>query len=148
MMRPLFMAVMAMLVMSQVACGGSNFSGSNGNPEKSSGTRGGGDPDAVEFLLLGDKLATWLVTEGASPDIDMAFEFKDKVTELSVAMDDENNPSIRFTDNPVQGDSGTDKVAIFSKDPLRITVNRQKWRALDMQEKLTTVALEIYGLIG
>ena len=121
-----------------------------GGLEGSSGTRGGGDPNSVEFLQLAQNLSAWMLKYQTSDElaIDTATQFNDKVGQLIAMMDDENNPSIRFTDEPVVDASGTSKVALFSTDPEFILVNRKDWNALDLRDKYTVVALEIYGLIN
>ncbi len=125
-------------------------SGPDQEPE-SSGTRGGGDPLVSEFLLYASNISNWMMDksyDSAMISEKVAKDFDRKVKELIQQMDDPLNPSIRFTDQVLKDDSVTVKVAIFQTQPQLIFVNRKPWSHLDLEDRMLTVALEIYGLLG
>lgn len=118
------------------------------NSASSSGTRGGGDANTVEFLLYANNLSNWLIRNSNIFNEETPNKFKEMVEEISSLIEDEKTPSIQFVDEELYDKGGAKKVALFHKEPLHIKINRNMWDELDIQKRYTIVALEIYGLIG
>lgn len=115
--------------------------------ESSSGSRGGGDPLAIEFLqVLLDLNAYIQRSSFLFPDERAAVAATTE--KIRIAMDDPKHTSIRFTSKILRDDSGTEKVALFSQNPLSIRVNRGAWQLGDQAFKTRLVALELLGLIS
>lgn len=115
--------------------------------ESSSGTRGGGDPDAMEFLDLLNQVSVFLERSPLIIAHENAFRGVALVDQLTAEMNDERLTPIRFTSEVLVDASGAEKIALYSTDPLRITVNRAAWKALSKANKISVAGLELLGLM-
>ncbi len=106
----------------------------------------GGDPKAVEFMLIADKVCSWAKNSLAQtyPEISNCPEI---VQDLRASLNGPQKARLAFTDKKLY-DQGVSKFAVFKRATKSITVNRQHWDASTLQEKYTMVGLEIAGLSG
>jgi len=119
----------------------------------STGTRGGGDPDAVAFLYFANQIGKWLVTQSLTETTSKiqaaeANSFVEITHRLAKEMDRESGPPLVFVTEDLKDSSGAPKKAIFQRDPLLIQVNRAYWNEAQIFDRYTLVALEIFGIMG
>lgn len=119
-----------------------------GAGESSSGSRGGGDPDAVEFLATLSDISAALPRINTGLSAQQTAHAALVVEQLAALMDDPKRTSIRLTSATLRDASGTEKLAIYSTNPLQIIVNRKAWKAADESTRMRLAALELYGLVG
>jgi hypothetical protein len=117
----------------------------------STGTRGGGDPDAVAFIHYGNQISKWLRQDAALgktvSELD-AQAFTSVSSRLGKEMDRPSGPTVVFTDEPLRDDTGAQKMALYQREPLTIEVYRPYWKTAMTRDKYTLVALEIVGVVG
>ena len=116
--------------------------------ESSSGTRGGGDPQAAEFLEALNDIVRFMNQTGTTIGGVQVFDATKMVDTIRRDMDDSAKTSIQFTEKRLKDESGAEKLALFSTNPLVIQVNRTAWLALDQENRYKLAALELFGLIG
>ncbi len=128
-----YLLVISVLILNQLAVAGSEGVG-------------GGDPDAVDFLLTAKTFNQWVLKS----DIGLTNKEKNRIDstyrQLAAGMNHQSLTPIRFISQPIADLSGAPKVALYSKKPFSITINRKQWKNLNPQEKFIIVSLEIFGL--
>ena len=118
------------------------------NAQSQTGTRGGGDPDAVNFLLKLTTVGEWVLKSDIGiSDADSRNIF-DTSKRISKAMDNSESTSISMVEEELRDDSGAIKIAIYSINPLKISVNRSRWNSLNEEDQYVTAALELFGISG
>lgn len=108
---------------------------------------GGGDPDAADFLLQMKTISSWIESGHSSLMPSQVDEISKTVSYFSNAMENPDLTPIRFTDEMLRDESGSEKVALFFKNPTYIRVNRVLWKAQTLKEKQVTAALEMMGIV-
>lgn len=114
----------------------------------STGTRGGGHPTAVEFLLRSKSIGRWILTSNIGLTDRECQRVHDLARELAADMDDETKTPIRPTRESLRDASGAPKPLMFSKVPRRIEINIDEWEGMSENQKLVSAALELFGLAG
>ncbi|RYZ69649.1 MAG: hypothetical protein EOP05_14510 [Proteobacteria bacterium] len=114
--------------------------------ESSSGTRGGGDPDAVDFLSTLSQVSVFLQRSPSVIDHEAALRTVVLVSQLTEEMNDERLTPIRFSSEILRDASGAEKIALYTLEPLTITINRAAWLSLDTSKRVAVAALELLGL--
>jgi Leucine-rich repeat (LRR) protein len=106
----------------------------------------GGDPKAVEFLVIAKKVCPWAIgsVENQYPQIANCTQL---IADLDSSLNGPEKAKLSFTDDPVF-DQGVSKVAVFDLNQETITVNRTLWDSSTLQEKYVTVGVELSGLSG
>lgn len=107
---------------------------------------GGGDPDAVDYLLTTKTLIHWIGNSKFGLSVSEKKQLEKTFMQLSNGMNQQDLTPIRFVNHSLVDMSGTSKIAIYSKTPFSVTVNREQWKNLSQQDKLTVAGLEIFGL--
>lgn len=109
---------------------------------------GGGDPQAVDFLLKTRVVAAWIKSGGGGGEIseDKRELVSSIARRLSVMMDNSRQTPIVMVDRDLVDASGASKVAVFSMQPLKIEITRSKWKQLSEEEKYVTAGLELLGI--
>ncbi|RZJ85637.1 MAG: hypothetical protein EOO20_19930, partial [Chryseobacterium sp.] len=88
--------------------------------------RGGGDLDAVEFLMAAKEVGTWMKSSAIFNDVAVN-NYLDVLAGLTKEMDGGVLAPIRFTDEMLTDNFGVSKMALFTKSPNRIVINRPMW---------------------
>ncbi|MGZ3797114.1 MAG: hypothetical protein ACXVB1_12145, partial [Pseudobdellovibrionaceae bacterium] len=112
------------------------------------GMGGGGDSDAVDVLTTIKTLNQWLSKSHIGLSKREKTALSDVAQKISKDMDDPNKTPIRMVDYALKDASGTDKMALFSKNPFSIRVQRTQWKPLDQKDKFILIGLELFGLAG
>ena len=107
---------------------------------------GGGDPDAADFLLQMKTFSSWVESDYSSLTPPQVDEISKTVSYFSNAIENPDQTPVRFTEEMLRDESGSEKVALFFKNPTYIRVNRILWKAQTLKEKQVTAALELMGL--
>jgi Leucine-rich repeat (LRR) protein len=109
------------------------------------GTRGGGDPCAIEFLFIGDKISNWLKSSNFS-GVDQ-IKFHDQISILRQSLDDPSkNIQLIFTDTSVIC-GGIPKAGCTDENNI-VTINRGYWLQASAEEKIELVVLEVFQMMG
>lgn len=113
------------------------------------GGSGGGDPQAVEFLMLADQVATWLKTTKTLPNVD-ANAFQRQTDRLRRSLDAPYAaPFLIFSDEPVKCDIGGRKISkVACTVDGEVTVYRNVWMLSTEAQKFELVSQEVFILMG
>jgi hypothetical protein len=107
---------------------------------------GGGDPDAVDFLLKVRVVGEWAKSGLAPVSDDEAQRIFSTARNLSLKMDKASETPIVMVPRNLVDASGASKVALFDFKKFKIEVTRSKWKKLQEEDKYITAALELFGL--
>lgn len=107
---------------------------------------GGGDPQAVDFLLKVRVVAEWVKVGGAAIDEDEKQRIFVMAQKLSALMDDASKTPIVMVTKSLYDASGASKVALYNLPDFKIEVTRSKWKNLKEEDKYVTAGLELFGL--
>lgn len=107
---------------------------------------GGGDPDAVDFLLTAKTFNQWIIKSNIGFNAKEKQKIESTYQQLSTGMNYQALTPIRFVTERLTDLSGAPKVALYSKKPFLVKVNRPQWKSLNPQDKFIVVSLEIFGL--
>jgi hypothetical protein len=96
----------------------------------------GGDPKAVEFLVIAKKVCPWAIgsVENQYPQIANCTQL---IADLDSSLNGPEKAKLSFTDDPVF-DQGVSKVAVFDLNQETITVNRTLWDSSTLQDVMTS----------
>jgi hypothetical protein len=107
---------------------------------------GGGDPDAVDFLLKVRVVGEWAKSGAVSVGEDEGQKISSTARKLSLMMDEASQTPITMVQKNLTDASGASKVAMFNLNAFKIEITRSKWRNLSEEDKYVTAALELFGL--
>lgn len=116
--------------------------------ESSTGSRGGGDPQVAEFCEVLDSSYRALAGYELFPRGVSLSQVDSLVNDLCLKLDSPLTTTVSFVNHKIFDESGAEKLAYFSKRPLKILVNRTAWMKLGRVDKQTLAALELLGLSG
>jgi hypothetical protein len=116
--------------------------------ESSSGTRGGGDPDAVEAIQILENVGAYLERSFVLTDFAEKNRAAKKVDEFKSLMNDGSRTPITFSSETLRDESGAEKFALYNQEPPTIVINRKAWHAGDWLFKSQLLTLELFGIIG
>jgi hypothetical protein len=114
------------------------------------GGSGGGDPQAIEFLMLSDQVSGWLRGNDLLPMVDRR-SFQSQADRLRKSLDvPYEGPYLIFTDDSsVLCDVGGRKIPkVACTVSGEVTVNRNVWVLLTLAQKFELVSQEIFVLMG
>lgn len=107
---------------------------------------GGGDPHAIEFIELGDKIGHYLSSSNMFPEIESE-DFKAVIKNIRNSLDNgKNQPQIRFQNSEVICINVTKIGCVL--DDKSIIVNRNEWKQLSTKDKIELVSLEILQVLN
>lgn len=115
------------------------------------GTRGGGDPDAVQFLAIARKMHSWLVSNHAKSFSISPVRLNEVIQSIEESLNSTEQgvrAKLEFTDNSVVDDHDVSKFAVFDRSGESILVDRRRWKDADPSSRYELVALELLGLAG
>lgn len=107
---------------------------------------GGGDPQAVDFLLKTRVVAAWVKAGGGSLSEEKQQVVHIIAKKLTLMMDQASQTPIVMVNKNLVDVSGASKVALYSTKPFKIEVTRSKWKNLSEEEKYVTAGLELLGM--
>ncbi|WP_413291058.1 hypothetical protein [Bdellovibrio sp. HCB337] len=107
---------------------------------------GGGDPDAVDFLLKVRVVGEWAKSGNAPVSDEETRRIFATARNLSLKMDKASETPIVMVKRNLVDASGAGKVALFDLKKFKIEVTRSKWKKLSEEDKYITAALELFGL--
>ncbi len=107
---------------------------------------GGGDPQAIEFIKIGDMISDYLSATNMFPEIEQT-DFKSAINKIRSSLDDGKNlPLIKFQEREVVC-LGTPKIGCVFSDNT-IVIQSARWRSLTIKEKIELVSLEVLQILG
>ena len=123
---------------------------------------GGGDPDAVEFLVILDRICTWMETSSVVAIDSMsqceAKSFisskanekncRDVYVELKDSLNLPGKAKIIFQSEKILDGAGNPKPALFDQLAKTIKLDRGLWHGFGLLHKYTLIAMELSGLLG
>ncbi len=107
---------------------------------------GGGDPDAVDFLLKVKAIGEWALRTSAGVSDSDAETINSNAKKLVHLMDDPRATPISMVEQELYDTSGASKIAIFDLNLFKVQITRSKWKALNDEDKFVLAALELFGL--
>jgi hypothetical protein len=125
----------------------SNNNGDENIPVYSTGTRGGGDSNVIQFMMYANSLVLYFEKHNSLDDQQLR-KMKETVSSLYSRMNSVDTASIVFVDERPKDQNEVEKEAVYDTSEVRIFVHRKSWDAKRDWEKLSLVALELTGLVG
>lgn len=110
---------------------------------------GGGDPMAVEFLVLAVKFRTYTQKQlGYIPSRYIArIVATEKRWRWSLSRNEQPSLVVFVEERPVD-QHGTPKAAVYDRATSEVRIHRPTWSAMDKVMKLQLVAMELLGIAG
>lgn len=107
---------------------------------------GGGDPDAVDFLLKVRVVGEWARSQTSAVNEAEGQRIFSTARKLSLLMDEASQTPIVMVQKNLTDASGASKVALYNLNAFKIEITRSKWNNLSEEDKYVTAALELLGL--